>query len=499
MPEQLGVDLRVYLRAVRQNWKWILVFAALGAALAAVVTLRTPTTYASSVGFFVTTPNSGSESALSGDQFGQQRVNSYVKLVPSERLASMVAKDSNTGLSADEVSKRLSAEADINTVLLNVQAQDTSPSRARSLAKATSTDLVKLVENLESENGRRTSPVRLAVVSGPTDPEPVAPEPRKNIAIGLLAGLALGVAAALLRQLMDNTVRDTESLRVTTRLPVLGTVNYDRHADTSPLLVRGQTGSGGAESFRQLRTGLQFASVDEPVKVLVVTSSIPSEGKSLVAANLALAFANTGSRVLLLEADLRRPKVCDYLGVDRTVGLSNVLAGQVELDDAVQPYGSGQLMVLPSGSIPPNPSELLGTRNMVDLLDSLREMCDLVIIDTPPLLPVTDAAVVAARSDGTVLVTRHGFAKRAQLGQAVRSLQAVGAQVLGTVLTMVPESKGGETDYEGYESVPVTRPEPADVPSQMVSRQKRKSATAQAHQREPGASVSSQAGSGEPS
>lgn len=452
MPEQLGLDLRAYLRAIRKNWRLVLLITMACAALATFLTYQTKPTYSSTVTFFVTTPNTGSDSPLSGDQFGQQRVNSYVKLVPSERLATMVVKKSGTSLSPRAVMKRVSADADINTVLLTAHVNDESPKRSLALAKAISTEMVSLVDQLESQGGKKASPVALDVVSGPTlKPYPVAPQKKKDIATGLGLGLILGFAAAILRDFLDNTVRSTDTLRTVTRHPVLGSIGFDRDAEAKPLIVNRQAGSKRAEAFRQLRTALQFVNVDEPVKVIVVTSSTAAEGKSLTSANLALAFAEAGSRVLLIEADLRRPKVCDYLGLDRSIGLSNVLAGQAKLDDACQEFGRNNLMVLASGSVPPNPSELLGSRNMVDLLAQAREDCDFVIIDTPPLLPVTDAAVVAAHADGALLVVRHGKTKRSHVQQSLRALEAVGASVLGSVITMTPEQRRADPGgYEGY-------------------------------------------------
>jgi capsular exopolysaccharide synthesis family protein len=200
-----------------------------------------------------------------------------------------------------------------------------------------------------------------------------------------------------------------------------------------------------------VRTNLQFVDVDHPIKLIVVTSSIAAEGKSTTATNLAVVFAETGSRVLLIEADLRRPRVSDYLGLERAVGLTNVLAGQVSIDEVLQRWGTDGLTVLPCGSIPPNPSELLGSQNMVDLLTGLRQRFDTIIIDTPPLLPVTDAAVASVLADGVVVVVRYGRTNRAQLAAAVRSLESVDARVLGCVLNMQPAKQAeGRGRYDGY-------------------------------------------------
>jgi capsular exopolysaccharide synthesis family protein len=204
-----------------------------------------------------------------------------------------------------------------------------------------------------------------------------------------------------------------------------------------------------AESYRQIRTNLQFMDLENPVQVLVVASSLAGEGKSTTATNLAMITAETGRRVLLIEADMRRPRVSDYLGLERAIGLSNVLVGQVAVTDVMQPWGTDGLMVLPCGSIPPNPSELLGSHQMVDLIDELRGMFDLIVIDTPPLLPVTDAAVASTRADGVIVVVRYGKTSRNHLNTTLQSLDAVDARILGCVLSMVPR-KGSDSGYEGY-------------------------------------------------
>jgi capsular exopolysaccharide synthesis family protein len=181
-----------------------------------------------------------------------------------------------------------------------------------------------------------------------------------------------------------------------------------------------------------------------------VTSSVASEGKSSTAVNLAIVSAETGRRVLLIEADLRRPRAADYLGLERAVGLSNALAGQVPVRDVIQPWGTDGLMVLPSGSVPPNPSEMLGSQNLVNLIADLRTMFDLVIIDTPPMLPVTDGAVASTVADGVLVVVRYGKTTRNQVNASIDSLEAVDARILGCVLTMVPRKGAASTGYDGY-------------------------------------------------
>ena len=180
----------------------------------------------------------------------------------------------------------------------------------------------------------------------------------------------------------------------------------------------------------------------------MVTSSMPGEGKTTTLCNLAIAMAAAGSRILVIEADLRRPKVADLLGVERSVGLTNVLAGQVRVQQAIQPWAGGRFDVLASGPLPPNPSELLASEHTEDLLEELREQYDMVLLDSPPLLPVTDAAAVAPATDGAILICRYKETSQTQVKAAVAALEAVSAPLLGTVFTMVPSS--GPRAYAKY-------------------------------------------------
>jgi len=455
--EHSQMDLRGYLRAIRRSWWVVVLVTMLGIGVAFFITLQTPPQYASEVTFFVKTPTTGNDSALQGDQFGQKRVNTYVQMMSSDKLASMVAQTAKVDLSTTEVMNRISARGDLNTVLLTATVTDSSPERSLQLATALSTDLVKYVAELETPPGTKDPTVYLVVTSGPTlNPVPVSPRPLLNIGLGALGGLAAGLGLAILREVLDTSIRSPETLRTVSHVPGLGVISFDGTAKKSPLIVDNYARSVRAEAFRHLRTNLQFVNVDAPIRVLVVTSPSAKEGKSTTATNLAVTFAETGRRVLLIEGDLRRPRIAEYLGVEGSVGLTNVLAGQVEIGDVLQPWGRGGLTVLPSGSIPANPSELLGSHSMRRLIESLKQTFDIIIIDTPPLLPVTDAAVAAVYSDGAVVVVRHGKTTRNQLTTALRALQAVDAKILGTVLNMAPR-KGvdaygrGGADYYYYD------------------------------------------------
>lgn len=441
------MELRQYGRALRKGWWIILLCAALGVGAAALVTLRATPQYASSVTWFVSTPTGNGTSALAADQFATRRITSYVGLLGSDVTAQAVIDKTGVDLDTSQVASRISGDADLNTVLLTATVVDSSPERSLLIAQGLATEFGKIVGDVDPIGPDN---VVLRVISGPTlNPQAVSPRRTFNLAVGLGLGVVLGVVIAVTRELLDNTVRQVSVLHDVTGETVLGAIPFDKSARRSPLIQQDNARSIRAEAFRQLRTNLQFVDVDRPVQVLVVTSSVPHEAKSTTATNLAVSFAESGRRVLLIEADLRRPKVADYLGVERAIGLTSVLSGAASIEDAIQEWGPGGLSVLGSGPIPPNPAELLGSVAMSTLIRALRQDFDIVVIDTPPLLPVTDAAVASKQADGCLLVVRYGKTKRSQILSALRSLRSVDSRILGIVLNMVPAN--GSDGYDSYQ------------------------------------------------
>jgi capsular exopolysaccharide synthesis family protein len=439
------VDLRDYIRVVRKSWWMVALALVVACGVATLITVRTPPQYATSTTFFITTPNNGVADAYQGGLFSQQRVKSYANLLTGDRLAKAIAARPGVDLTPEEVRERVTAQAVPETVLLEATVTDGTTDRSVLVAAELAVQFKALVESLETPPGQRTPAVKVEVVAGPQLHEvPVSPRPVRNLALAALLGLLTGTAGAVLREVLDTTVKNSETLQALASAPVLAAVPFDLDAKDGPLTVAGAN-SARAEALRQLRTNLQYVDADRPVKTLVVTSAVPGEGKSSTTCGLAVLFAEAGQRVLIIDADLRRPRIADYLGLEGGVGLTTVLVGKASVDDVLQRYGN-ELWVLPSGFLPPNPSELLGSRHMADLLQALRESFDMIIIDCPPLLPVTDAAVVAARADGALLLSRARKTTNAQVTTAVHALQSVDARVLGCVLNMVA-AKGPDAYY----------------------------------------------------
>jgi capsular exopolysaccharide synthesis family protein len=445
------VDLHRYAHAIRRSWWIIVLLAIVGAVGGYVYSKRQTPVYAAHLTFFVGSPSLNSVDANSSNQFAQDRATSYAGLVASDALATLVKAHSHVNLDVRGIAREISGTAQLNSVLVDVTIQDVSTKRALAIAKGVGDQFPKLVSKLDNRGEGASSAVQLTVANFPrVSAAPVSPRTSLNTAIGFALGLLLGLAIAVLRELLDVSVGSAEGLAEVSGVPTLGTIALDPDIKARPLVVGDVAYSPRAEAMRQLRTNLQFIDAAHPARTVVVTSTRDGEGKSTVSVNLALVVAETGRRVLLIGADLRRPRIGELLGIEAGVGLSNLLAGQRELDEVLQPWGDSGLVVLPCGPIPPNPSELLGGARMSALLATCAERFDLVIIDTPPLRPVTDAAVVAANADGAIVVFWHGHTKRNHLQAAVHALNAVNSRVLGCVLNMKPLTRAERRGYATY-------------------------------------------------
>lgn len=449
------MELRDYVRLLRRRWRLVALSVLLGLAAATAVTLSAPKEYTATAQLFVSAADSGSNgssisSAYTGGLFTQQRVKSYVSVITSIRTAGLVKADLGLADSPGDLASKFTATAPLDTVLINVSVKDRSPAQAQALANSIGRVFPGLVDSIEKPNAGGVSPVKVSVVQPAQLPTaPTSPKPKLNVALGLLVGLGVGIGGAVLRETLDTSIKGPEQAQDIVGAPVLGAITYDPEASKKPLVVVVSPNSIRAEAFRQLRTNLQFVDIEHPLRSVVLTSSIPGEGKSTTTCNLAITLAQAGLQVVLVEGDLRRPRIADYMGMEGAVGLTSVLLGRTSLDEALQPWGDTTLQVLASGPLPPNPSELLGSQGMQDLLRELEGRSDIVLIDAPPLLPVTDAAVLGTLTSGLVMLIRSNETRREQLTRAVATVHAVGATMLGSVLNMVP-TKGPDAYSYGY-------------------------------------------------
>jgi capsular exopolysaccharide synthesis family protein len=449
----MNIDFAKLFRA-----RWITIVAvALASVLASIaLSLLTTPMYAASTRLFVSTSAGTSMTDLyQANRLSQDRVLSYTELLQGETLAQRTIDKLDLDEPAKELQGRVTATAKRDTVLISVKVLDESPLRARDLANALSDEFVVLVKELETPKPGAQPDARVVVEQRASVPAaPVIPRTSRNIAAGLALGVLLGIGLALIRDLLDNTTKDREVVESITGAGLVGIIPSDKEIRNKPAISFDRDNSAIAEAFRKLRTNLQFLEVDNPPRVIVVTSSAPAEGKSTTAINIALALAEADHSVVLVDGDMRRPSLHKYLDLVGAVGFSTVLSGSASLSEVLQDTKYPRLTVLAAGASPPNPSELLGSMAAKRLLSELREKFDYVIVDSAPLLAVTDAAILATKADGALIITRFGQTKRDQLAHTARTVEDVGAKLLGVIMTMMPMRSGGYygkySYYYGY-------------------------------------------------
>lgn len=444
------MDLRDYLRVFHKNWILIALCALIGVAVAAGYSLVVTPKYQATTELYVSVHGSDAAATtdlVQGTSFARQAVTSYVSVVSSASVLDRVIDDLKLDTTAGALSAKVSANSPLNTVLIDITVTDSDPKRAAQIANSVGKNTSYIVTNkLEATPGQASLVNIQTIQPAMTPTRPSSPNVLLNVLLGLLIGLGLGVAAAFLRNILDTRIHSSHDIEQVTDRPILGAVSYDPEAKKRPLIVHADPRNPRAESFRSMRTNLQFVNVGGP-RSYVITSSVPGEGKSTTATNLAISLAETGARVALIDGDLRLPKVAEYMGIEGAVGLTDVLIGRAQVTDVLQKWGRGQLYVLPAGRIPPNPAELLGSAPMVTLLNDLTSEFDYVLVDAPPLLLVTDAAVISKLTGGAILAAASGRTKRNELTAAVRALEHIGSRLVGIVVTMLP-TKG--PDSYGY-------------------------------------------------
>lgn len=434
-----------FVRLIRVNVKLLVIGVIIGALLGFGYSLLQPKIYTSSATGYVTVGDStGIGDVISGSSAAKDKAANYLALVRSGPVADeIVAANPDLGMSRGEVQGSLTASLEDSSALIRVSASANTPEKAQALANSSLEATAKVVNDLEGSSTVRVVPLDDAGL--PVSPS--SPNYKKNTLLGALAGLIVIFAVIFLRRQLDVKVRTRDDVTKATTAGILGTLPESEKLNEENLLTSADD-HVSQEAIRQIRTNLRFVNVDNPPKSIIVTSSEPGEGKSTVSTSIARALAEAGTPTIVIDADLRRPTIAKKFGIDSKIGLTQVLAGQIELSEAVRQYEDTQLFILPAGRIPPNPSELLGSDKMRQLIKELSEEF-MVILDVPPLLPVTDAALLSTAVDGVVLVTSVGKTRKEHLAEAANMLDKVGAHQIGTVINRTP-LKGLGSGYYGF-------------------------------------------------
>lgn len=447
------MELREYIRAVRRRWPWILVPVLLAMAGTAALTATGSPVYRSSMVLFVAT------AGTDDSDLRTSRLNSYVALLTGPRVASAVVAELQLPLSTQSVQEKISAEVQPGTDLIAVTATDKSAELSRAIVTTATTTLAGLARQLDLPRAEAHGPSVAVTVAqdAVTVPEPSGLG--RKLGFAAVLGLLLGATAVALRQALRRTVMDERDLRQL-GLDTVGVISID-----------GQPGPAGgagyypdqalAEAFRRLRTVLPDhggARRDGTGGSLLLTGSVPDQGTTAIACGLAIATAEAGTRVVLVDANLRAPGVGRYMSLDSTRGLAEVLAGSVDLYDVLQDSEDGRLTVLPAGYPPADPGEILAAPALSETIDILKTRFDAVLVDAPPLQCEADAAVLSKVTDGVLLVVRAGKTRTADVERSVDLLQRVGARLVGAVVNALPRRVPGQAPWNPADAMSSSQP-----------------------------------------
>lgn len=427
-----------YLKAIGRRWLVIVALGVIGLAAAFTYASFLPSLYKSTSSVFVASVQGETTSELvQGSTFTQNLVQSYAQLVTLPVVLDPVITTLGLDMTTPELASTVSVTTPLNTVVIEITVSSTSPNSAAETANAISESLSNAVQSLAPKGPNNAPSVAVEPVSVANVPSaPYAPNTRLILISGLAGGLLLGVLYALGREIFDTRLRAERDFQRVTDIPLLGKVRRRRAAkDGGPVLLA-QPHGAEAEDYRRLRANLEFIDVDHNPRSVVITSPVSHDGKTTTAMNLALALAERTPRVLLIDADLRNPSIAEACDIDGDVGLTTVLIGAVSAEAAITSWAES-LAVLPAGALPPNPAQLLASQAMSALIEKLSAEYDFIVIDSPPVLPASDALTLARLADGAIIVTRYKSTRRSQLAATLNALDAVNARIFGVVFNEV--------------------------------------------------------------
>jgi polysaccharide biosynthesis transport protein len=456
-----AVELSEYLDILRRRWLAVVIITLTTLALASAVTLALPKKYTATTRLFIAVAGDSVTDLAQGSNFAEKQMASYAEVATSPRVLAPVITQLGLQTTPKDLAESVEATVPVDTVILEIAATDRDPARAAQIANAVGRESANAAAQLSPQKLDGTEPVVATTIAEAEVPDKASfPKTLQNLGVGVILGLLLGLGVAVLRHVLDTKIRNENDVGLVTGSPILGVVAYDQEVPSHPVILRDEPQAAPSEAVRRLRTNLQFIDVASRPKSIVISSSIPAEGKTTIAINLAVSLADTGARVILIDADLRRPSIAEYMGIEGQVGLTTVLIGRADVKDVVQPFGTSSLDLLPAGQVPPNPSELLGSAAMASLLERLSASYDMVLLDSPPLLPVTDAVVLSKMAGGAVVIVGADRIHRPQLQQSLDSLETAGAHLFGIVMNKIARRDAAAYGYgSGYASYgPKIRP-----------------------------------------
>lgn len=443
--------------ALRKFWVLIIGLAVLfGVAGYAISSTAEPQFQSRASLFFALNQGTSGADLNQGSAYTQNQMLSFARLATSSRVLQPVIDDLDMATTPRDLARSIAITIPQDTVVLDVTATSTDPDRAALIANSVAAELASVVQRVAAESAEGSANITASLID---DAVPAAvqssPNKTRDAVLAAALGFILGVLAALVATIADTRVRNEAAVARVTDVPVLGEVTRAKRGTSAALIVAREPHSPVGEDMRRILSALAFTSLDGASRRLLVTSASPAEGKSTFATNLALAFADAGERTLVIDADLRRPRVASIFGFDDTVGLTTALVNQIELSDATLTWGEHGPDVLGAGEIPPNPAAVVTSQAFRSLLETVSKQYDAIIIDSPPVLSVADPNLLAPLADGVVIVVDAAKTRRAQLAESLRLIESAGGRILGIVLNRARPSNDRNSYYA---DTPARRP-----------------------------------------
>lgn len=376
-----------------------------------------------------------------------QLIKTYSVIIKSPTVLEKVKDELDLDLTIDELNEKISVSSEDDSQIMNITVDDESIELAVKIANKTAE--VFQEEIVDIMNVDNVTIITKAKVKG--NETPIKPNRMMNIAIAAVVGLMAGVGLAFLLEFLDNTLKTEKDIETHLNLPIIGVISkLNNKTKESQVLIMNNKQSAFAEQYRTIRTNIEYAGIDHKIKSIMVTSAAPGDGKSTTAANLAIVFAQEGRKVLLLDVDLRKPTVHQRFNVDNHIGLTTVLRKKASVNQVISHTEVENLSILTSGPIPPNPAEMLTSEAMGNLLETLFQQFDLVILDVPPLLAVSDAQILSKYCDAATLVVSSAETETEQALKGKKILESTNTKLIGVILNKKKESKDDYYYYNHY-------------------------------------------------
>jgi capsular exopolysaccharide synthesis family protein len=431
-----------------RQWVWlILLVGVLAGGAAYLISIRTTPIYETTTRLLVTRSSPVRAGDESGVDIPQTLLSTVSRMLTDTPILDAVIEKLKLELSTDALRATIDVQVIQGTQLISVRVQNPLPGQA-----------VEIANTLGQVFAGRFREIQSSTIVTATEPaqfptRPIWPQTIPNTILAVGVGMLLAIAGIWIVDTCDDTLRDPDEIRKKFNLPILGMIGHHTLLEGKPA-TQEHPRSPLAESFRSLRTNILYTAVDAPLRRVLIASATPEDGKTTVIANLGGVMANSEHKVTIIDADMRRPQIHRRFGLPNRSGLSFLFVSPLEnIGEAIQSTNVPGLTIITSGVLPPNPVELLTSRKMTQILDRLNQESDMILIDTPPLLSVTDAAALVPLIDGVVLVVKPGETRRGAFRQAVEQLQSLRARILGVVLNDVnPKNHRYGYYYSHYDS-----------------------------------------------